>query len=378
MKVPGHICQKALSLQGEEPLAAFFYDLAALRAQARRLKLALPPRYEMFYAIKANSALPILEQLAPLLDGFEVASGGELQWVRQHFPEVPMAFGGPGKTPAELRAAQGVGALHVESLYELEQLRSLERVPPVLLRVNPAFEHSEDSPMLMAGKPSPFGLSPQDLEVALGRLQGLDWLGFHLHTRSLQLSVPDHLQLLGLYFHWAQEWSQRAGQPLRQVNVGGGIGVNYRHPEQQFDWESFCAQLPEQDYRVRFECGRFVSGFCGYYGVEVLDIKANHGEHFAVCRGGTHHFRLPVAQGHSHPFQVVAGRRRGGPVLRQAAVNLVGQLCTPKDRLATQAWVEELAVGDLVIFPLAGAYAWNISHHDFLMHPHPQQVYLDD
>ncbi len=63
--------------------------------------------------------------------------------------------------------------------------------------------------------------------------------------------------------------------------------MNYRQPSHQFDWA-----------RVRFEIGRYLSAFCGYYVMEVLDAKVSHGEGFLVCRGGTHQFRLPVAQGH--------------------------------------------------------------------------------
>jgi len=55
---------------------------------------------------------------------------------------------------------------------------------------------------------------------------------------------------------------------------------------------------------------------------------------------------------------------------------VVGQLCTPKDVLATDAPVERLRIGDLLVFPYAGAYAWHISHHDFLRHPPPQHIYL--
>ncbi len=361
-----------LRLQGEEPLAAFVYDLGALRAHCRRLRSALPAGVELFYAIKANSELPLLEVISQELHGFEVASGGELTLVKEHFPHIPVAFGGPGKTDGELRQAlkHPVEILHVESLWELERL--LGQKADILLRLNPALEHAEDSPMLMAGKPSPFGMDPTDLPQALEMIRGtgLRWKGFHLHTRSLQLDAANHLQLLNSYFELAIRYG------VSQLNVGGGIGVNYRNPAQQFPWEEFCSALqPPQDILVRFECGRFVTAFCGYYAMEVLDLKRSHGEVFAVCRGGTHHFRLPPAQGHSHPFEVVPGRRRG-PFLTDTTINVVGQLCTPKDRLATGVPVKEVGVGDLLVFPLAGAYGWNISHHQFLRHPPPAVVYL--
>ncbi|MBN9415298.1 hypothetical protein ABS71_21005 [bacterium SCN 62-11] len=370
--------EAARGLLGAQPVAAYLYDLVALQEHCLRVREALPAGVEMFYAIKANAEVPILKTMAPYMDGFEVASGGELDHLQAHFPKATILFGGPGKTPNELRQA-AEHQVHVESLWELQQLAALQLPVHLFLRMNPALDHREDSPMLMAGKPSPFGLTPDHLRAAVDILRDnpqLKFLGFHLHTRSLQLDLEEHLRLLSRYFTLAEDWAQTYGLDLQVLNLGGGIGVNYRQPSQQFDWEQLCLRLPRRPYRLRFECGRFLTGFCGTYACEVLDLKESHGEHFAVCRGGTHHFRLPAAQGHSHPFRVLAGPRKG-PVLENVTLNVVGQLCTPKDRLASGAQVQQIGVGDLLLFPLAGAYAWNISHHDFLMHPHPQQIFLD-
>jgi diaminopimelate decarboxylase len=97
-----------------------------------------------------------------------------------------------------------------------------------------------------------------------------------------------------------------------------------------------------------------------------------------VLRGGTHHFRTPVTKNHDQPFELFPQGAVDVPTLTHTSVTLVGQLCTPKDVFARQRPVEHLAVGDLVAFQMAGAYAWNISHHDFLMHPKPGFHYLAD
>ncbi|WP_370548514.1 hypothetical protein [Edwardsiella tarda] len=81
-----------------------------------------------------------------------------------------------------------------------------------------------------------------------------------------------------------------------------------------------------------------------------------------------------MAQGHDHPFQVV--RRETPAQIRDQRVTLVGQLCTPKDVLARRQSIAALAPGDRLLFPLARAYAWNISHRHFLMHAAPHTVWL--
>jgi diaminopimelate decarboxylase len=118
----------------------------------------------------------------------------------------------------------------------------------------------------------------------------------------------------------------------------------------------------------------------GAYVTEVLDVKTNHGRCFAVVRGGTHHFRLPASWGHSHPFTVIPVEEWPYPFprpgVRGAPVTVAGELCSPKDVLARDVEVDELRAGDILWFHHAGAYGWSISHHDFLHHPHPRQLFL--
>jgi diaminopimelate decarboxylase len=87
---------------GPDPVCLYAYDLGALAAHVGALVSALPARCRMFYAMKANSAHPLLRTLAPLLDGFEVASGGELAKARAANADVPVLFGGPAKTDREI------------------------------------------------------------------------------------------------------------------------------------------------------------------------------------------------------------------------------------------------------------------------------------
>ncbi|WP_375737871.1 type III PLP-dependent enzyme [Pseudomonas boanensis] len=393
MSLPARITRaiEDLRTQRRDPLCAYLYDLPALDRHVRAMRAALPANCELFYATKANPEAPILRTLAPLVDGFEAASGGELAWLYEHCPKHPLIFGGPGKLDSELEAALDchVDAFHVESVHELRRLARLAsaqgRRAPVLLRLNLKLAEAPDSRLVMGGKPTPFGLDEEALDEALALLRhepALELKGLHFHLLSHQFDVAAHLQLIRAYCRTFRRISQEQGLQLPLLNVGGGMGINYQDHSQSFDWPGFCQGLKdliaEEDMagtRIRFEIGRFISAACGYYVMQVLDIKRNHGQYFAVARGGTHHLRTPAAQGHDHPFVVLRGNQE--PDLHGQPVTLVGQLCTPKDVLARQQPVAALAIGDLLVFTLAGAYAWNISHRDFLMHEPPQMVFLD-
>ncbi|GLV74662.1 diaminopimelate decarboxylase [Streptomyces hygroscopicus subsp. hygroscopicus] len=402
----------AMALTGDD-LPAYVYDLAALRTYAQAVRAALPPGLELYYAAKANPAPPVLQALAPHVTGYEVASGGEVEHVRAAVPGMPLAFGGPGKTEGELRRALALGVerFHVESEQELRLLaEAAENARPsgtggtetakgasgtgevaVLLRVNLSLDGGAlgGAALAMGGRPSPFGLDPEAVERCLPlftREGPLRLRGIHAHLAS-GLDAPAQVAMAARIADWTRKLSERHGLGLTEVNVGGGMGVDYAHPDRRFDWAAYGAGMADLALRhpgltLRIEPGRALTVHCGWYVTEVLDLKHSGGEAFAVLRGGTHHLRTPATKQHDQPFQVLPvdtwTRPWARPAAREEPVTLVGQLCTPKDVLARRVPVTELRAGDRVAFAMAGAYAWNISHHDFLMHPQPGFHYLDE
>lgn len=378
------------------PVCAYLYDLAHLRRRVDTLRRTLPPRCNLFYAVKANDDAPILQTLLNRADGFEAASLGEIEKVRAVDGEAPIVFGGPGKTDAELEGAleQRVMLIHVESEHQLRRLDWIAcrrgQVADILLRVNPAHVPPRAT-LRMGGQATQFGIEeariPAAIELARS-LPGVRPRGFHFHALSNNLDAGTHLALLEHYFDLTGDWRRRFDLAVDWLNVGGGIGVNYVDLAAPFDWDGFCAGLlaliaaRQPGFEIIFECGRFIAADCGYYLAEVIDVKTTHGKHFAVLRGGSHHFRLPASWGHDHPFVVLAREDWPYPFARPAVhgaeVTLCGELCSPKDVLARDVRVERLRAGDCVAFLLAGAYGWHISHRDFLSHPHPDRAYLDD
>ncbi|HYF64795.1 MAG TPA: type III PLP-dependent enzyme [Herpetosiphonaceae bacterium] len=391
--------EHALRLKADQqsrPLNAFIYDLRQLQRQAAQWKAALPAQCRAFYAIKANSEAPILKALLPIVDGFEVASIGEVARVRAVDGAVPIIFGGPGKTNAELDGAlaQRVSLIHVESLHEIDRLAWIARnrgvVAAVLLRVNlrgplPA------GTLQMAGAPTQFGVDESDLDAAVARIKQYPQLalkGFHLHSLSNNLDVDSHSALIACYLERFRAWKQRYGPDLTVLNAGGGIGVNYEQPGRQFPADVFAARLRDQlvgadgdPATLIFECGRYLAASCGYYATEVLDIRRKGGEAFVVTAGGLHHFLLPGAWKHSHPFAVVPVERWDYPFPRLEArdlpLTIVGSMNSPRDVLARQAPAAAVRIGDIILFTHAGAYGWSISAHDFSSLPYPLHMFAD-
>ncbi|WP_344944527.1 alanine racemase [Sphaerisporangium flaviroseum] len=367
MIIPDRIRERAVRLA--DALPAYVYDLSALDLHATAVRRALPD-IEVYYAVKANPDPALLHTLAPYVDGFEVSSAGEVAHVRSVLPDARLALGGPGKTDTEL--ALHVHRMHVESPGELSRLIDVGGPVDALLRVNLDIP-VEGASLTMGGGATPFGMDPAGVHRCLELIRGQNRVrlrGYHAHLAS-GLHADELLHLAKAVLAFGRDLG------ASEINLGGGMAVSYRDPEERFDWEAYGRgltgmRLPGEALRI--EPGRALTAYCGWYLTRVLDVKRVHGEVFAVLTGGTHHLRTPVAKGHDQPFTVLPTGRTGSGVTDEP-VTLVGQLCTPKDVLARRV-VTSVNVGDVVAFGLAGAYAWTISHHDFLMHPKPGFHYL--
>lgn len=381
-----------------EPFNAFIYDLAELKRNAMRIVASLPAGAKYFYAIKANSDKKMIETLLPIVDGFEVASLGEVEKVREISGSADIIFGGPGKTDDEIENAlrHRVSLLHVESIAELLRTNwiadRLGLKADILLRVNlrgplPA------GTLQMCGVPSQFGIDEADIPHAIEVTESCPYIslrGFHFHSMSNQLEAPQHAAMVGHYMKRARLWQRQYGFDLRYVNAGGGIGINYEKLDAPFEWNTFVRmleQIIEKESEgnapcpeILFECGRYTAASCGYYAAEVLDMKQIGDSNFAVLNGGLHQFLLPGAWKHRHPFFIVPVDGWSYPLPRteinDRPVTIVGRMNSPRDIIARDEYVARLRIGDVLVFPYAGAYGWAISAHDFSSLQHPEFVYM--
>ena len=401
VKIPARVLELAERLgRDDAALPAYIYDLDGLAAHVAAIRTAIPSWIEVFYAVKANPDPAVLRVVARHADGLEVSSGGELRHAAEAAPGSRLAFGGPGKTTAELADAIRAGTFrfHVESPHELYLLgaaaQAAGRRADILLRVNLLADAApgsalpdERSGLVMGGRPAPFGMDPDLLDhcvqwLSADRSCHLRLRGLHTHLAS-GLDADALLGTADALLGFGRQWCARHGIGRPEFNVGGGMAVNYRKPGTVFDWARYgrgLALASRPGETLRIEPGRAMTAYCGWYVTRVLEVKRSHGEAFAVVAGGTHHLRTPAAKGHDQPFAVMPvdawthDWTRSG--VTAEPVTIVGQLCTPKDVLARHVTVARLRAGDLVAFGLAGAYAWNISHHGFLMHPQPGFHYV--
>jgi diaminopimelate decarboxylase len=358
--------------------------MAAVRA-------ALPDAVQLHYSIKANPMPALVQHMAGLADGLDVASGGELTTALDTgFDPSHITFAGPGKSTADLRRAIAAGVcINAESSGEIgriaAQAESLGIAPRVVLRVNPDFE-LKSSGMRMGGGAKPFGIDAETIPQAVAQLRalGIDPLGFHIFCGSQSLKaeaiVEAHAQSVELALRLAGEC---AFVPA-MLNLGAGFGIPYFPGESPLDLApvgaNLAALLPRVrdalgEVRVSLESGRYFVGEAGVYVARVLDRKVSRGQVFLVTDGGLHQHLAAsgnFGQVIRKNYPAAIGNRMA-PAQRET-VSVVGPLCTPLDVLADRMELAAADVGDLVVVFQSGAYGLSASPTAFLGHPAPAEV----
>ena len=386
--VAGKAAEDWVAEAGDTPL--FLYDRALLTARVQAFRAAMPGALHLHFAVKANPLPALLAHMAGLVDGFDVASAGEMaKALAAGMPAAHISFAGPGKRDRELEAAVRAGvALNVESAGELDRLAAIAArlgLPArVALRVNPPFA-LKGSGMKMGGAASPFGVDAAAAVPLLRRMGEAPFRfeGLHLFAGSQNLSVDAILQSQRQSVALAADLLSEAGLQAPLVNLGGGFGVPYFPGDVALDLaalgEGLGAILDARpavlaNSRFALELGRWLVAEAGVYLCRVVDRKQSGGETFLVTDGGLHHQLAATGNFGTvirRNYPVVNASRSAGP---EEVLSVVGCLCTPLDRLADKVSLPAGEVGDLIALFMAGAYGRSASPEAFLGHPPPLEL----
>ncbi|MCU0729295.1 MAG: pyridoxal-dependent decarboxylase, exosortase A system-associated [Sphingopyxis sp.] len=390
--VGGERADALVARAGDTPL--FVYDVDVVRTRIAALRAAMPPILSLHYAIKANSHAAFLAAVRPLVDGFDIASGGELVMAQAAgMPTDHISFAGPGKRDREIEAAIAAGAtLNLESEGEGQRALAiadrLGMTPRLAVRVNPDFD-LKGSGMRMGGGAKPFGVDADRVPDMVRSLRsaGADWRGFHIFAGSQALDGAAIADTQAQTVALAATLADAIGAAPALVNIGGGLGVTYFPGDTPVDIALVGEKLGETldrraailaETHFAMELGRYIAADCGVYLCRIVDRKVSHGEVFLVTDGGLHH--QLAASGNfgtviRRNYPLVIANRMTAPATEVASV--VGCLCTPLDRLGDQLLLPRAEVGDLVALFMAGAYGASASPAAFLGHPPALEIVLN-
>ncbi len=381
LAIGGLTASALVARAGDTPL--FVYSADLLQARVADLRAAMPPKLAIHYAMKGNPYAPVLQLMNTLVNGFDLASGGEmaLALAAGVNPE-RMSFAGPGKRDRELEAAitQGV-TLNCESEGEAARALAIGSrlgiIPRLAVRVNPAFD-LKGSGMKMGGGAKQFGVDAERVPALVRVIldAGADWRGFHIYAGSQALKAEAIIEMQAQTLALAASLASEIGATPPRVNLGGGFGIPYFPGDEPVDLVAVGAALGAAldnvppvlaDTKFCIELGRYLVGEAGVYLTRIVDKKVSHGETFLITDGGLHH--QLAASGN---FGTVIRRNYPAAIATrfdappEEVVSVVGCLCTPLDMLSNQAMLPCAEVGDLVAIFCAGAYGASASPANFL------------
>ena len=384
--IGGHDVDTLVERAGGTPL--FVYDSERIALQVRRFRAAFPPEVALHFAVKANPYAPLLEVMAGLVDGFDVASTGELGKVA-HLG-LPISFAGPGKRDQELETAIRADiTINLESESEAERALVIckrERLTAKLaVRVNPPFG-LKGSGQKMGGLPSQFGIDHDRVSALIRRIveAEADWQGLHIFAGSQALSAEALADLQRETVALAASICEEAGHAPRHVNLGGGFGIPYFAKDETLNIEAVGMTLAKTlekrpniliDTQFAIELGRWLVGEAGVYLTRIVDRKESRGKTFLVTDGGLHH-QLAASGNFGQLLRrnypaAIANRFAADP---EEELTVTGCLCTPLDLLADEAMLPHAEVGDLVAIFCAGAYGLTASPTAFLSQPMAREM----
>ena len=319
------------------------------------------------YAVKANSNQAVIATLARLGAGTDIVSEGELRRaLAAGVPANKIVFSGVGKTRAEMAAALDAGILcfNVESEPEMEALSEVAlskgKVAPISVRVNPDVDAKTHAKISTGKSENKFGIPisrAREAYAAAGRLPGLRVAGIDMHIGSQITDLAPYANATELLVELARDL-MADGHRLHHLDLGGGLGIPYRHDDPPPpDPEAFAAVVKEKTrglgLKLVFEIGRMIAGNAGILVTRVVFVKQGENRTFVIVDAGMNDLIRPTLYEAHHDIVPVAEPGEGTARIR---ADVVGPVCETGDYLALGREMAEVKPGDLLAVLTAGAY----------------------
>ena len=346
----------------------YYYDTSLLRTTLRAIT-SEASRHDGFcvhYAIKANANPKVLNIICQAGLGADCVSGGEIEAsLRAGFPANKIVYAGVGKSDWEINLGidHDIMAFNVESIPELEVINSLAankgKVARVAFRINPnvgAHTHANITTGLAENK---FGIAMRDMESIIERasqMSNVKFIGLHFHIGSQILDMGDFKALCNR-INDLQTQLDRHHIHVESINVGGGLGVDYQHPNRMpipdfkayFDtFARFLKLRPGQT--LHFELGRSVVAQCGTLITRTLYVKEGACKQFAIVDAGMTDLIRPALYNAYHKIENISSDEPS------ATYDVVGPICESSDVFAKAIDLNTCHRGDFLAIRSTGAY----------------------
>ena len=346
----------------------YYYDTEVLRQTLRAINEEANKHkgFVVHYAIKANANPKILRFIREAGLGADCVSGGEIvASIKSGFPSNKIVFAGVGKSDWEINIGldNDIFCFNVESIPELEVINSLAaakgKIAPVAFRLNPnvgAHTHANITTGLAENK---FGIAMRDMETVIAeaeKLSNVKFVGLHFHIGSQILDMGD-FEALCNRINELQDQLENHHIHVEHINVGGGLGVDYAHPNRvpipdfKAYFDTYAKKLKLRSWQtLHFELGRAVVAQCGSLITRTLYVKEGAVKKFAIVDAGFTDLIRPALYQAYHKIENISSEEP------MSSYDVVGPICESTDVFAKQIDLNQTKRGDLLAIRSAGAY----------------------
>jgi len=366
----------------------YYYDVALLQKTLDVVNAETQKYdYHQHYAVKANANPRILALIAQNGLGADCVSGGEIQAaLNAGFPASKIVFAGVGKADWEINLGleHDIACFNAESLAELEVINSLaaskQKTANVSLRINPNIDAHTHAKITTGLQENKFGINIGLLHGVLDQMltmSNIRFTGIHFHIGS-QITDLTAFRELCIQANELQDEIETHGLTIENVNFGGGLGINYYHPNHlnipEFEnyFEVYHKLMNRRaGQQVHVELGRSIVGQCGSLISKVLYVKKGEVKQFAILDAGFTELIRPAMYGAYHHAENITSDE---PV---ETYDVVGPICESTDVFGKDIQLNEVRRNDLIAFRSAGAYG-EIMASQYNCRPLPKSYFSDD
>lgn len=350
----------------------YYYDTDLLQKTLQKCaEAAKKHHFHIHYALKANFNQVVLNQIKAVGFGADCVSAGEVRKaIEVGFEAKKVVFAGVGKSDKEINEALDLNifCFNVESIQELEVLNELaakqNKTAQVAIRINPNVDAHTHHNITTGLDENKFGINSWDLSDCIETLKkskNLKFLGIHFHIGS-QITNLDVYKNLCVRVNEFAQWFDDKGFPVQVLNVGGGLGIDYQHPDHQIpDFEAyfkifdeFLTVKPHQE--VHFELGRALVGQSAALISRVLYIKNGKKKNFIVLDAGMTELMRPALYQAYHKIENISRLNLNKSNFKLIKYDIVGPICESTDCFGKEVPQPESFRGDLFAIRSAGAY----------------------
>jgi diaminopimelate decarboxylase len=362
----------------------YYYDLTLLRQTLTACKVAADAYdFHVHFALKSNFNDKVLNDVKSVGFGADCVSGGEVKKaIESGFKKEKIVFAGVGKSDSEINYAleHDIFSFNVESIQELEVINELAaakgKIASVAIRINPNVDAHTHHYITTGLDENKFGINAWDLPTVaetLKRCSNLKFIGIHFHVGS-QIMDMNVFKSLCVKVNEMQAWFEERGMPVKVLNVGGGLGVDYQNPDENAipDFEiyfkifkDFLNIKPHQE--VHFELGRALVAQCSSLISRVLYIKNGIKKNFIILDAGMTELMRPALYQAYHQIENISRMVEGkglkvegdsqiSNLKSQISYDVVGPICESSDCFGKEVLLPVTKRGDLIALRTTGAY----------------------